>query len=63
MKQDTRVEIDSRGRERTLVRTSCPCCRGCWMYEDNGKCVHGGPFSGYVEILDGSWIEAQEKLK
>lgn len=30
---------------------SCPCCRKCWFVvrgKQSGKCVHGGPYGGYI---------------
>jgi hypothetical protein len=49
VKQDVRVEIDSKGRKRTLLRTCCTTCKTCWLYTDTQICIYGGPFSGYVD--------------
>ena len=32
----------------TLVLTSCNVCTICWI-TPIGKCIYGGPFSGYVK--------------
>lgn len=49
MKEDTRTEIDPKWNTVTLVRASCACCRTCWVFQRSGRCIHGGPFSGYVD--------------
>jgi len=46
-KPRTRIEIDIKGRQRTLMETRCRVCVVCWVYVDTGTCIFGGPFSGY----------------
>jgi hypothetical protein len=51
VKNDTRTEVCSiTNRKRVLVCGKCKVCVSCWIYMDNGKCMHGGPFSGYKVI-------------
>lgn len=40
--------------ERLYRRVSCPVCAICYVSKGFGvrRCVHGGPYSGYVRILD-----------
>ena len=42
--------------EVAVAATSCPCCKSCWAYAAGpyeGRCVYGGPFTGYVRIEEG----------
>ncbi len=55
MKQDTRIEVDHKGRKRTLVKSKCANCQVCWIFLDTGKCIYGGPYSGYV--YDHDWAD------
>jgi hypothetical protein len=41
-----------RATERTLRRDHCSICKQCWIYEDTGKCIYGGPYDGYVKVPD-----------
>jgi hypothetical protein len=59
-------EVASRPREARyddlyedwVVPISCPCCVKCWLVVECshkgrvhlGKCVHGGPYKGYIEV-------------
>jgi hypothetical protein len=54
---DVRVEEIS-GKKRTLRRGSCAVCKQCWIYDDNLRCLYGGPFTGYQEI-----VNSQESLE
>lgn len=31
-------------------RCSCAVCNTCWFDVEYGRCIYGGPFSGYVRI-------------
>ena len=41
-----------------VIPCACPCCEKCWLIvkcthkgqPHVGKCVHGGPYKGYVEV-------------
>lgn len=30
----------------------CPVCRACQLDLVTGRCAHGGPYAGYVEVED-----------
>jgi hypothetical protein len=39
----------------------CPCCRKCWLYVRGprmGRCIVGGPFTGYLK--DGKLYSLEE---
>lgn len=39
----------------TVIPWKCECCLKCWLIvagKFTGKCVHGGPYKGYVEVED-----------
>ena len=38
--------------EAWVVPHSCPVCRKCWLIVKAGRCVHGGPYRGYVAVPD-----------
>lgn len=38
-----------------VVPITCPCCTKCWLIVEGkgrGRCVHGGPYKGYVTVLE-----------
>lgn len=35
---------------RRLVPTKCVCCNSCWRISTSSRCVHGGPYLGYIEV-------------
>ena len=43
-----------RREPRTMVvENHCPCCHRCHVYVEGpqqGRCIYGGPFKGYVHI-------------
>ena len=51
-----RAEPDKNGNERrldpasgrTLRRGNCAVCKRCWIWEDTGHCLYGGPYTGFV---------------
>jgi hypothetical protein len=41
--------------EEWVIPERCPCCERCWRYVSGrslNRCVHGGPYKGYIEIPD-----------
>jgi hypothetical protein len=39
-----RIETDTRGNKRVLVKRNCPACKTCWADQATGLCIYGGPF-------------------
>lgn len=43
------------GKEK-MIPYSCQCCNKCWFVIESkrrqGRCIHGGPYQGYVEVED-----------
>jgi MinD superfamily P-loop ATPase len=48
-----------------MIKSNCSACKTCWVYLDHpsmaGKCIYGGPYSGYEKQEE--QVKAPEKDK
>jgi len=64
-KQEAILRRDHHGN--LMIKTNCSACKTCWAYlthdEQAGKCIYGGPYSGYEVVEDNKQAKPAQQEK